>query len=145
MSFKEIRAAVESVSNEKGVATKVIFEAIELALATATKKRYRENAEFRVSINWEEDTYDTFRTWLVVDLAQFASQAQTSSDETMDVYNPDAHLTEDEAREKDPSLVLGDTHEEPVDSVPFGRIVAQTAKQVILQKVREAEREQVAQ
>ncbi|MCH2411006.1 transcription termination factor NusA, partial [Myxococcota bacterium] len=145
MSFKEIRAAVESVSNEKGVATKVIFEAIELALATATKKRYRENAEFRVSINWEEDTYDTFRTWLVVDLAQFASQAPPSSDETMDVYNPDAHLTEDEAREKDPSLVLGDTHEEPVDSVPFGRIVAQTAKQVILQKVREAEREQVAQ
>ena len=69
---------------------------------------------------------------------QFASQAPTSSDETMDVYNPDAHLTEDEAREKDPSLVLGDTHEEPVDSVPFGRIVAQTAKQVILQKVREA-------
>ena len=145
MSFKEIRGAVESVSNEKGVATKVIFEAIELALATATKKRYRENAEFRVAINWEEDTYDTFRTWSVVDPAEFGSQVGLSEDEAVEEFNPDAHLTEEEAKARDPSLVLGDTYEEPVDSVAFGRIVAQTAKQVILQKVREAEREQVVQ
>lgn len=141
MSFREILAAAESVSNEKGVAKEVVIGAIELALATATKKRYREEAEFRVSINWEEDTYETYRTWTIVDPDDFV--AAETEDEEAEEFNPDAHLTLEQAKEKDVKLELGDVWEETVDSVPFGRIVAQTAKQVILQKVREAEREQV--
>ena len=67
MLTKEILAAVDSVSNEKGVPKEVVCDAIEVALATATKKRRRDDAEFRVSIDWETGDYETFRTWLVVD------------------------------------------------------------------------------
>ena len=137
MLTKEILGAVDSVSNEKGVSKEVICDAIEVALATATKRRRRDDAEFRVSIDWESGDYETFRTWTVVDPAEI--------DEEEDPFNPDAQLTPDDAKEKDPSLGIGDIWEEPAESVAFGRIVAQTARQVILQKVREAEREQVIQ
>ena len=69
MLTKDILAAVDSVSNEKGVPKEVVCDAIEVALATATKKRRRDDAEFRVSIDWETGDYETFRTWLVVDLS----------------------------------------------------------------------------
>ncbi len=134
MLTKDILGAVDSVSNEKGVPKEVVCDAIEVALATATKKRRRDDAEFRVSIDWETGDYETFRTWLVVDPAEIDEEFP---------FNPDAQLTPDEAIEKDPSLGIGDVWEEPAESVAFGRIVAQTARQVILQKVREAEREQV--
>ena len=137
MLTKEILGAVDSVSNEKGVSKEVICDAIEVALATATKRRRRDDAEFRVSIDWESGDYETFRTWTVVDPAEI--------DEEEDPFNADAQLTPDDAKEKDPSLGIGDIWEEPAESVAFGRIVAQTARQVILQKVREAEREQVIQ
>lgn len=123
---KEILMVVEAVSNEKGVAPDVIFEAIEEALATATKKRYDEDANIRVLIDRETGGYDSFRWWDVVDddtLAELGTQ-----------------FTLEEAHEKDTALKAGDTFEESVENIVFGRIAAQTAKQVIVQKVRDAER-----
>ena len=132
---KEILTVVESLSHEKGVAEEVIFAALESALATATKKRYVEDAEFRVAIDRDNGDYDTFRRWLVVD-----PERELEEDE---FPNPDAELTPDEAKEKDASLEIGDFFEVPVESVEFGRIAAQAARQVLNQKVREAERAQV--
>ena len=127
---KEILLVVESVSNEKGVGEEVIFEAMELALATAAKKRYQEeDVELRVSIDRSSGEYETFRYWDVV------------SDEAKEF--PGCQLTLSEAKSKDASLVEGGRYEIPVESAEFGRIAAQAAKQVIVQKVREAERAQV--
>jgi len=126
---KEILLVAEAVSNEKGVDPGIIFEALELALATATKKRYDEDSTIAVTINRATGDYETSRSWDVVDddvLALLGTQ-----------------LTTEEAIEKDASLKPGDTFTEQVENVDFGRIAAQTAKQVIVQKVREAEREQV--
>ncbi|MBT4161986.1 MAG: transcription termination/antitermination protein NusA [Gammaproteobacteria bacterium] len=127
---KEILLVVESVSNEKGVSEDIIIEALELALATATKKRYDEEVELRVAIDKSSGEYDTYRVWEVI-----------PDDEEMEF--PGAQLTLTEAKEKDSSLEVGGHFEIPVESVEFGRIAAQTAKQVIVQKVREAERAQV--
>jgi len=123
---KEILMVAEAVSNEKGVSKDVIFEAIEQALATATKKRYDEDAHIRVVIDRASGDYETFRWWEVVDddtLAELGTQ-----------------FTLEEAHEKDPALKAGDIFEEQVENIGFGRIAAQTAKQVIVQKVRDAER-----
>lgn len=127
---KEILLVVESVSNEKGVPGEIIFEALELALATATKKRYEEEVELRVAIDHETGDYDTFRRWQVV-----------PDDEVMEF--PSAQMTVSAAQFDEPHLQVGDWVEEQVESVGFGRIAAQTAKQVIVQKVREAERAQI--
>lgn len=126
---KEVLLVVESVSNEKGVPASVIFEALELALATATKKRFDDEVELRVAINRLNGSYETFRRWEVV-----------AED---DLENPAAQLTAEQAEERQAGAKLGDFVEEPVESIEFGRIAAQTAKQVIVQKVREAERAQV--
>lgn len=126
---KEILLVADAVSNEKGVDRDIIFQAIELALATATKKRYEENSDIVVTIDRKTGDYVTERRWLVVsddELAELGTQ-----------------LTTEEANEVDPNLQVGDTHVEVVENVEFGRIAAQTAKQVIVQKVREAERAQV--
>ncbi len=128
---KEILLVAEAVSNEKGVERRVIFEALELALATAAKKRYDEDSDIHVTIDRETGDYETVRRWEVVDddvLALLGTQ-----------------LTTEEAIEKDPKLKPGDVHIEQIENVDFGRIAAQTAKQVIVQKVREAEREQVVE
>jgi N utilization substance protein A len=132
---KEILLVVDSVSLEKGVPKDVIFDAIESAMAMATKKRYTEDAEFRVAIDRESGEYDTFRTWTVVDYEE----------EDEEDPNPDAQYSLEEAREIKADAELGDVLEEPVESVEFGRIAAQTAKQVIVQKVREAERAMVVE
>ena len=128
---KEILLVVESVSNEKGVPPEVIFEALETALATATKKRYETEVDIRVAIDRSSGEYDTFRRWTVV------------ADE--DFEFPGMHLTLDEGKEQDEALEIGGIWEEEVESVGFGRIAAQTAKQVIVQKVREAERAQMVE
>lgn len=132
---KEVLMVVESVSHEKGVSRDVLFEAIEQALATATAKKHREDARFAVSIDRESGSYDTFRTWEVVDPDRELEEGEEP--------NPDAELTLEEAKEKDPSLEIGDVYRIPAESVEFGRIAAQTAKQVIVQKVRDAERARV--
>ncbi|WP_151671845.1 transcription termination factor NusA [Nitrincola schmidtii] len=126
---KEILLVAEAVSNEKDVPKAVIFEAIEVALATATKKRYDEEADIRVQIDRSTGDYETFRRWLVVDNTAVPALG--------------TELTLQEAMEIDTALQPGDMYEEQVESVAFGRIAAQTAKQVIVQKVREAERAKV--
>jgi N utilization substance protein A len=126
---KEILLVAEAVSNEKGVDQDIIFEALELALATATKKRYDEDSDIQVNIDRKSGDYETFRRWEVVD------------DDTLALLG--TQLTTEEAAEKDTALKPGDVHVEQVENIDFGRIAAQTAKQVIVQKVREAEREQV--
>ena len=124
---REILQVVESVSHEKGVPQDVIFEALELALATATKKHYPEDAEIRVAIDRETGEYESFRRWKVL-----------ADEEEME--SPDREFTVAQAQALKPEAVADDYVEEPIDSVEFGRIAAQTAKQVIVQKVREAER-----
>lgn len=126
---KEILLVAEAVSNEKGVAKDIIFEAIELALATATKKRYDEDSDIEVTIDRQTGDYETHRRWEVMSddvLAELGTQ-----------------FTLEEAHEKDTNLQVGDVYQEQVENVGFGRIAAQTAKQVIVQKVREAERAQM--
>ncbi len=128
---KEILLVADAVSNEKGVDQDVIFQAIELALATATKKRYDEDSDIKVTIDRETGDYVTVRRWEVVGddvLAELGTQ-----------------FTTEEATEANPELKVGDVHEEVVENVDFGRIAAQTAKQVIVQKVREAERAQIVE
>ena len=127
---KEILLVVEAVSNEKGVPEEIIFEALELALATATKRRYEDEVELRVSMDRETGEYETFRRWEIM-----------PDDEELEF--PAAQMILTEAKEKDASLEIGSFYEIPVESVDYGRIGAQTSKQVIVQKIREAERAQV--
>ena len=130
MGSKEILQVVELFSNEKGIPKSIVFEAIEQALATATRKRFEEEeADIRVAIDRSTGEYDTFRRWVVV------------PDDHLAILG--SELTTEEAAEIDASLNIGDEYEIEVESSEFGRIEAQTAKQVIVQKVREAEREKV--
>ncbi|MFZ8888998.1 MAG: transcription termination factor NusA [Pseudomonadales bacterium] len=129
---KEILLVVESVSNEKGVEKEVIFEALELALASATKKRYAEEADVRVAIDRASGEHRAFRRWTIV-----VSEAEMEA--------PAAELSFAAAKEIDPSLELGSVYEEEIEPEAFGRIAAQTAKQVIVQRVREAERAKVVE
>lgn len=128
---KEILLVVEAVSNEKGVDKGIIFGAIEAALATATKKRYEDEIDVRVFINRETGDHETFRRWLVME----------DDDEAFE--SPDYQILLTEALTKNPKIQAGQYIEEALESVEFGRISAQTAKQVIVQKVREAERMQI--
>ena len=132
---KELLLVVEAVSNEKGVAEDVIFEAMELALATATRKRYEDDEQVNILVTIDRETgdYETFRCWSVAD----------ENDENLE-FNAAQHLTLKQAEAIDSALQIGDVRKEQVDNVAFGRIAAQAAKQVIVQKVREAERAKVA-
>ncbi|NIF19752.1 transcription termination factor NusA [Pantoea sp. Cy-639] len=126
---KEVLLVVESVSNEKGVPPGVIFEALEVALATATKKRFEDEVDLRVEINRHTGSYETFRRWTVVD--------------ENDLDDPAIETWLEKIQDTHPDAKIGDVIEEKIESIEFGRIAAQTAKQVIVQKVREAERAQV--
>ena len=127
---KEILLVVDAVSNEKGVAKSVIFEALEAALASATCKRQNDEIEARVSIDRETGEYETFRTWEVLE-------------DDAEMESEDHQILHKDALAHNPDIEIGAYIEEPMDNVEFGRIAAQTAKQVIVQRVREAEREQV--
>jgi len=128
---KEILMVVDAVSNEKGVDKEVIFGALEAALASATRKKHGEEWDVRVAIDRKSGDYDTFRRWKVF------------ADDSKELEVPERELRLDDAREIDANVEIGGTVEEPMESVAFGRIAAQQAKQVIVQKVREAERQQV--
>ena len=125
---KEILLVVDAVSNEKALPRESIFEAMETALETATKKKYEGDIAVRVSIDRISGEFDTFRRWLIVE----------ESDEPME--NPYAEITLAAAQYDEPELNAGDYVEEQIDSVKFDRVTTQTAKQVIVQKIREAER-----
>ncbi|MBL0497170.1 transcription termination/antitermination protein NusA [Aeromonas caviae] len=127
---KEILLVVDAVSNEKAVPREKIFQALETALATATKKKYEGEIEVRVEIDRKTGDYDTYRRWVVV-----ADQAS--------MENPYGEITLEAAQIEQPDIQIGDYVEDQIDSVTFDRITTQTAKQVIVQKVREAERSQI--
>jgi len=131
---KEILMVVDAVSNEKSIDKEVIFEAIEIALATATRKKSAGNIDVRVSIDRADGSYETFRRWLVID--EFHGEEDD---------NPDAQITLADALQDHPDIQVGEYIEEPLESIAFGRIAAQTAKQVIVQKVREAERAKIVE
>ena len=138
---KEVLLVVEAVSNEKGVPEEIIFEAIELALATATRKRYGDDdqANIRVAIDRSTGNYESFRKWMV-----WADGLVDEDDDGIE-FSPTIHMTLEDAQAKDASLQVGDMWEEQIENVEFGRIAAQTAKQVIVQKVRDAERAKVVE
>ncbi|HEU4626712.1 MAG TPA: transcription termination factor NusA [Steroidobacteraceae bacterium] len=128
---KEILMVVDAVSNEKGVDKEVIFEALEAALASATRKKHGEELDVRVQIDRKTGDYETFRRWKVF------------ADDSTELEVPERELRLEDARDIDPNVEVGGYVEQPMESVAFGRIAAQQAKQVIVQKVREAERAQV--
>jgi len=130
---KDILMVVDAVSNEKGVEKDIIFEAIEAALASATRRRHGDDIDVRVAIDRQTGDYETFRRWKVF------------ADDSTELEVPDRELRMIDAVDIDPDAQPGDFVEVPMESVEFGRIAAQTAKQVIVQKVREAERLQVVE
>ncbi len=127
--MKELLLLVDALSREKNVAKDTVFLALELALASATKKRFKDEVDVRVEIDRESGEYSAFRRWTVV------------PDE--DHEEPAHQVAITDALAEDPEAKVGDIHEEPLESEVFGRIGAQAAKQVILQKIRDAEREQI--
>lgn len=127
---REVLLLVDALAREKNVDKDVVFGALEAALASATKKRFEEDVDIRVHIDRESGEHETFRRWLVVPDEQ-------------GLQEPDKQILLFEAREQDSNMELGDFVEEQIESVEFGRIGAQAAKQVILQKIRDAEREQI--
>jgi len=127
---REILLLVDALGREKNVDKEVVFGALELALASATKKRFQEDVDVRVAIDRATGDYEAFRRWKVV------------PDDTPE-YNVAQMTSLEEAQEKKPDAKMDDYIEEPIEKIPFGRIGAQTAKQVILQKIRDAEREQI--
>jgi len=126
---EEILTIAESVSNEKDLPKETIFEAIELALASAAKKKFSEEVSIKVDIDPETGDYASFRTWEVVDFENYEE--------------PNFHILVDSDNAEEKGLKVGDIHREPIDNPEFGRIAAQAAKQVIVQKVRDAERLEV--
>ncbi|HRA42087.1 MAG TPA: transcription termination factor NusA [Gammaproteobacteria bacterium] len=130
-----LKLVVETLSNEKGVSEEIIFQAIEAALVSATKKKEGVDSDVRVSINRKTGQYDTFRVWTVVD---------EPNTEQPEIEFPLREMPLSEALKHSKTAKAGDVIEFLIESVEFGRIAAQAAKQVILKKVREAEHENVA-
>jgi N utilization substance protein A len=127
---REVLLLVDALAREKNVDKEIVFGALESALASATKKRFAdEEADVRVSIDRQTGEYESFRRWQVMD------------DETFET--PELHIKLEEAQKRDPHIQMEEFIEEPLENIDFGRIGAQAAKQVIFQKIRDAEREQI--
>ncbi len=127
---REILLLVDALAREKNVAREVVFGALENALASAMKKRFKEDADIRVSIDRTTGEHEGFRRWLVVP-------------DDAGLQEPDQQELYSEAQEIQSGIQVGDYIEEPLEPIEFGRIGAQAAKQAILQKIRDAEREQI--
>jgi len=127
---REILLLVDALAREKNVNRDVVFGALELALASATKKRFTEDVDVRVAIDRNTGDYEAFRRWHVV------------PDDTPE-WNTAQMLSLEEAQDRKPDAQMDEYLEQPIEKIPFGRIGAQTAKQVILQRIRDAEREQI--
>ena len=125
MESNEILAVVDSVSTEKGIEKDIIFNAIEIAIASASQRHFHEDADLYVTINRETGEYSTFRNWIVFD----------KEDEE---FHHETHVSSDDSK-----LNIGETYTLKQDNITFGRIETQAARQVMMQKVREAEREKV--
>ena len=127
MESNEILAVVDSVSTEKGLEKDIIFKAIEVAIASASQRHFHEDADLYVSINRDTGEYTTHRNWVVFD----------ESDEE---YHHETHVSAEESK-----LSVGEVYSKQQDNIEFGRIETQAARQVMLQKVREAEREKIVE
>ena len=127
MESNEILAVVDSVSTEKGIEKDVIFKAIEVAIASASQRHFHEDADLYVSINRDTGEYTTHRNWIVFD-------------ESHEEYHHETHISEEKSK-----LALGEVYSKQQDNIEFGRIETQAARQVMLQKVREAEREKIVE
>ncbi len=127
MQSNEILAVVDSVSTEKGIEKDIIFNAIEVAIASASQRHFHEDADLFVKIDRDTGDYSTHRNWIVFD-------------ENDEEFHPETHVTKDES-----GLEINDVHTVQQDNIPFGRIETQAARQVMLQKVREAEREKIVE
>ena len=128
---RELLMLVDALAREKNVERDIVFLALEMALASATKKRYHEDMEVRVAVNRETGEFEAFRRWVIVPMEEFENHEQQMLEKEIVEDHPDLELG------------IGDYYEEPLEAVEFGRIGAQAAKQVILQKIRDAEREQI--
>ncbi|MCE1183486.1 MAG: transcription termination factor NusA [Rhodocyclales bacterium] len=126
---REMLLLVDALAREKNVNKEIVFGALEMALASATKKRIHDEADVRVVIDRSTGNFDSFRRWQVV-----------ADDEYVNEY---LQVPLSDARKDDPEIEAGDCLEEPLEPIDFGRIGAQAAKQVILQRIRDAEREQI--
>ena len=127
MQGNEILAVVESVSTEKGLDEDIIFEAIEIAIASASQRHFHEDADLFVSINRDTGDYTTHRNWIVFE-------------DTNEEFHHETHITPDESK-----MELGAIFSKEQDNIEFGRIETQAARQVMLQKVREAERKKIVE
>ena len=127
MQSNEILAVVESVSTEKGLDEDIIFEAIEIAIASASQRHFHEDADLFVSINRDTGDYTTHRNWIVFE-------------DTNEEFHHETHITPDESK-----MELGAIFSKEQDNIKFGRIETQAARQVMLQKVREAERKKIVE
>ena len=126
---REILLLVDVLAREKNVSKEIVFGALELALASATKKRIHDDADVRVVVDRETGDFESFRRWEIVPDEEFIHEAQ--------------HIAFSDAQKQDPEVEIGDFLEEALEPIDFGRIGAQAAKQVILQKIRDAERDQI--
>jgi len=126
---RDVLLLVDALSREKNVDKEVVFSALESALASATKKQFEDESDVRVEIDRNTGEFESFRRWEVMD------------DETFET--PDLHIKLEEAQKRNADIQMGGFVEEPLESIDFGRIGAQAAKQVIFQKIRDAEREQI--
>ena len=131
---KEILLVIEVFSNERGVEPAIVFDAVEAALASATRRKHGDDRDVRVAIDTTTGDYDTFRRWEVID----------ENDEEQEIESLDRQISLEDARKQQADIEAGGFIEEAMESVEFGRISAQAAKQVIVQKIRDAERAKVA-
>ena len=126
---REMLLLVDALAREKNVAKDIVFEALEMALASATKRKNALDIDVRVSIDRTTGEYESFRRWEIVE------------DEELEL--PDQQLTLEDGVKRNATIELHEFVEEPLEAIEFGRIGAQAAKQVIMQKIRDAEREQI--
>jgi N utilization substance protein A len=141
---KEILQVVEAVSNEKGLDRETIFEAIEAALASAARRRHPEDIEVRVAIDRDTGEYEAFRRWEVIpDEGETVGEGE--DEEEVELESEDRQIRLVDAKKHDAELEVGDYIEEQMEPPEFGRIAAQAAKQVIVQRVRQAERAKVVE
>jgi N utilization substance protein A len=134
MANKEILLVVDAFSHEKDIEKEVVFAAIEEALRTATVKYHENQIDVRVEIDRKSGGYETYRRWLVIE-----------DQEDAESFDPEMEIELTKARERKPAIAVGQFIEERVESIGFGRIEAQTAKQVIVQRVRDAERRKIVE
>ena len=146
MNSKELIKALNNLAEEKNISKDVIFEALELALQTAYKKNFDSKTNVRVDINRETGEIKVYSYLIVVDDVDFGTEEVDEEGNVVKIppkINPDAQIILEQAEEMVPGIKVGETIEKEVTPEDFGRVAAATAKQVVTQKIREAEKESI--